>query len=111
MTNAPRPPDTSLTRGWLNAARYYLGGRRGPLILAAAIVAGGLALNWSWLAAVGVAPLLIGVLPCVAMCALGLCMHKKDGQPCSIGRPSERRIDPRGDMGGSGTESGPRSGG
>ena len=33
----------------------------------------GAAFNWSWLIAVGVAPVLLAVLPCAAMCALGLC--------------------------------------
>jgi hypothetical protein len=43
----------------------------------------GAALNWSWLVAVGVGPLLITVLPCVAMCALGLCMNRMVGGSCS----------------------------
>jgi hypothetical protein len=33
----------------------------------------GAAFNWSWLIAVGAAPVLLAVLPCAAMCALGLC--------------------------------------
>jgi hypothetical protein len=33
----------------------------------------GAALNWSWLIAVGVAPVLLAVFPCAAMCALGVC--------------------------------------
>ena len=82
-TNSTRTSAGSLARDWLNAARYYLGGQRGLLIVAAVVVAGGLALNWSWLVAAGVAPLLIGVLPCVAMCALGLCMHKMGGKSCA----------------------------
>src|SRR3546814_20866694 len=64
-------------------ARYYLGGRRGLLILAGLAVAAGLALNWSWLVAVGIAPILIAVLPCLAMCALGLCMSRAGGKSCS----------------------------
>jgi hypothetical protein len=42
----------------------------------------GLALKWDWLTAVGAAPVLLGVLPCVAMCALGLCMRGGSGQSC-----------------------------
>src|SRR3546814_3487322 len=64
-------------------ARYYLGGRRGLLILAGLAVAAGLALNWSWLVAVGIAPILIAGLPCLAMCALGLCMSRAGGKSCS----------------------------
>lgn len=38
----------------------------------------GLALygGWDWLAATGVATVLIGVAPCLVMCALGLCMGR-----------------------------------
>jgi len=85
----PPPIDTSettLRQDLLHAARYYLGGRRGLLILAAVAIIAGLALNWSWLVAAGIAPILLGVLPCLAMCALGLCMHRMGGKACS-GKP------------------------
>ena len=74
--------DGSFGRDVLYALRYYLGGRRGYLILATVLIAGGLAFNWSWLAAAGIAPLLLTALPCVAMCALGLCMNKVTGGSC-----------------------------
>jgi hypothetical protein len=82
----------SLARDLAHAARYYLGGRRGLLILAGAVVVAGAALNWNWLAAVGVAPLLLSLLPCAAMCALGLCMSRMGGS-CSLqdGAPDARR--------------------
>lgn len=83
---APRltgPSETTLTQDLLYATRYYLGGRRGLLILAAVTVITGLALNWSWLVAAGIAPILLGVLPCLAMCALGLCMHRAGGKSCA----------------------------
>lgn len=73
--------DAPLSQDLLQAARYYLGGRRILLVLAAAALVAGLAFNWSWLVAAGVAPLLIALAPCAAMCALGLCMHR-------MGRPS-----------------------
>src|SRR3546814_21114354 len=91
----PRPAETaetSLARELLHAARYYLGGRRGMLILAGMALLAGLALNWSWLVAAGIAPILISVLPCVAMCALGLCMNRATGKSCSTGRSEERRV-------------------
>jgi len=78
-----KAPQASLSRDLLYAARYYLGGRRGLLIVAAAALVGGLTLNWSWLVAAGIAPLLIAALPCVAMCALGLCMNKMGEKSCS----------------------------
>lgn len=68
-------------------ARYRPGAalwtRIGPrrAVISLGIVAGGagLALNWSWLTAIGVAPVLLSVAPCAAMCALGLCMPKMIG--------------------------------
>jgi hypothetical protein len=83
ITRSPENRETSLTRDLLYAARYYLGGRRGLIALAALALVSGLALNWSWLVAAGIAPLLLGVLPCVAMCALGLCMNRMAGKSCS----------------------------
>jgi YHS domain-containing protein len=81
MTN-PQSTDTSnqsLTRDILYAVRYYLGGRRALFVLAAALIVGGIALNWGWLVAAGFAPILIAFLPCAVMCAVGLCMHKTAG--------------------------------
>ena len=68
--------ETSLARDLVSAGRYYIGRGRGLLIVAIVVVTAGVALNWSWLVAIGLAPLLLGVLPCVAMCAVGLCMGK-----------------------------------
>lgn len=78
-----RNPDTSLTRDILDIARHYLGGRRGIIALGVVAVVAGLAFNWSWLVAAGVLPVLLTALPCVAMCALGLCMHRMGGRSCS----------------------------
>jgi hypothetical protein len=80
--------ETSLARDWINLGRYYvgryLGGRRGLVILAVTALGIDLALNWSWLVAIGVAPLLVALAPCAAMCALGLCMSRMgSGQSCS----------------------------
>lgn len=62
-----------------NRVLQYLSGRRGLVFLAALLLGSGIALNWSWLVAVGVAPLLLAFAPCAAMCALGLCMSKTAG--------------------------------
>jgi len=75
--------ETSLARDILYAARYYLGDRRGLLILAGLALVTGAAFNWSWLVAAEIAPLLVTALPCVAMCALGLCMNKMGNKSCS----------------------------
>jgi hypothetical protein len=46
-------------------------------------VGAGLALNWGWLTAAGIAPVLLSLLPCAAMCALGLCMRRGANGSCS----------------------------
>jgi hypothetical protein len=55
--------------------------RRTLLVVAALIlIAGGMFLKWDLLVAAGVAPLILGLLPCAAMCALGLCMSRMGGK-------------------------------
>jgi hypothetical protein len=84
--NSPETATTtkpSLAQDWLSALRYWLRGRNGVIALIGLALVIGAALNWSWLVAVGVVPLLITVLPCAAMCALGLCMNRMDGGSCS----------------------------
>jgi hypothetical protein len=82
MTTAKlsRKSDASLGRDIIHAVRYYLRGWRGPVALTAVVAVTGIAFGWSWLVAAGVAPLLLSVLPCVAMCALGLCMNRMTGK-------------------------------
>ena len=48
--------------------------------LAVGVIAIALAWQWSWLVVLGVAPLLLTLAPCAAMCALGLCMHRMTGR-------------------------------
>jgi hypothetical protein len=74
---------SSLVQDWLAAARYWLGGRRGLIGLAVVLGLAAIALNWSWLVAVGIAPLLVAFAPCAAMCALGLCASRMGGGSCS----------------------------
>ncbi len=75
----------SLPQRAVNALWPYISGKRGLILVAVAIAGAGVALNWSWLVAAGIAPLLLTALPCVAMCALGLCMNKGGGKSCSSG--------------------------
>jgi len=87
------PAVIQTTRDLGQMARAYLTGRRGLIVLAIVALAGGLALNWSWLVAAGIAPLLLTALPCVAMCALGLCMNRKGGRSRSAEDASSKTID------------------
>lgn len=50
--------------------------RTAILGLALAGVSTGVLLSWDWLVAAGLSSLVVGVLPCVAMCAAGLCMWR-----------------------------------
>ena len=67
----------------LRSLRPWLSGRRVWWIAAVLALAAGTALSWSWLVAIGLAPLLVAALPCAAMCALGLCMNRMMGRSCS----------------------------
>lgn len=73
----------SLARIVLGLSRYYFGGRRGLIVLTVAALGAGAFLNWGWLVAAGIAPLLLTLAPCAAMCALGLCMNKAGSKSCS----------------------------
>lgn len=78
-----KAPQPSLAHDWLAAVRYWLSGRRGMIALAVVAATATLILNWNWLVTVGLASLLIAALPCVAMCALGLCVNRIGSQSCS----------------------------
>jgi hypothetical protein len=85
-------------------ARHYLGGRRGLIILSAGALVIGLALNWGWLVAAGIAPLLLGVLPCAAMCALGLCASRMIGRSSEQQPPSQDTMPESGPQGATSSE-------
>jgi hypothetical protein len=71
---------------WAPRGRLILGSRRFWLVLMAVAVVAAAAFNWSWLVAVGVAPLLLTLLPCAAMCALHLCTSKGADGSCTSER-------------------------
>jgi len=74
---ANQPTDsTGLLRSWI-------GDRRLLVVAGLAVIGTGLALGWGWLAAVGVAPLIVSAAPCLVMCALGVCMMGRGQQVCS----------------------------
>ena len=62
--------------------RHWISGRRRGWWLAGIVILAGLALGWDWLAAIGALPVLLALLPCAAMCALGLCMNRNNGRAC-----------------------------
>lgn len=79
----------SFLRNILPSARYTLGNWRVLLGLAIAAGAVGLAFNWSWLIAVGLAPILLSTLPCLLMCVFGACIMCRSGKE----QPSAQTVD------------------
>jgi len=82
MTTVPEstpPTQAPLWREGLHIARYYLGNRWVLLALGTGVLVIGAALNWGWLVAAGLAPILLALAPCAVMCALGLCAMKRMG--------------------------------
>lgn len=83
LSETTKTSETSLTQDLLSLLRYWLGGRKGMIALIVLAVVAGAILNWGWLVALGIAPLILALLPCAAMCALGLCMNKMMGSSCA----------------------------
>ncbi len=82
-----------------SGARQLFGNRFGILAVAAIVLGLGAYSSWGWLVAAGIAPLLLSVAPCVAMCALGMCtmgMKSKANAPMekilpTDGKPSDHK--------------------
>ncbi len=68
-------PERSIGRDILFAARYFLGNRWALLAFGSLAVIAGLSFGgWAWLVAAGLAPVILSTLPCLVMCAFGVCM-------------------------------------
>ena len=98
VVKATEGTEVPLSRLGLNLVRYYLGNRWALLVLGAGVLLTGIALNWSWLVAAGIAPILLSTLPCLVMCGLGLCM---------LCRSSEKQSTPSRDAADAATSSAP----
>jgi hypothetical protein len=91
MTNSKTidPSQPSILRLVIAVLRAWAGSRLGLILIAGVAIVAGLGFNWSWLVAAGLAPLILGVLPCAAMCALGLCMMGMSGKKAVPGSSSD----------------------
>lgn len=85
-TEVTKASAASLGQDWLRLPGYWLRDRRVLISLALAAVAGGAALNWSWLVAAGIAPILLVLAPCAVMCAIGACGKKGKSQGAACGK-------------------------
>lgn len=66
----------------LHPLQPLITGRQGLIILGALLIGAGLYLSWGWLGAAGIAPVLVAVSPCLAICALGVCHRLWSGGSC-----------------------------
>jgi hypothetical protein len=73
--------------------RPLLRGRRALVAIGLLAVAAVLAWQRNWLTAIGIAPVLVSLAPCAAMCAMGICMAGSSGRPCRAGDES-RTVSP-----------------
>lgn len=73
ISNSPQPVQTSLASGLLAYARFHLRNRFVLLAITAGVIGFSAYFSWGWLVAAGIAPLLLTLAPCAAMCALGMC--------------------------------------
>jgi len=95
--------DSGVQPGGANAPawRTWRPSRR-TTIIALAVAGGvlGLLFGWRWVAAAGLSSLVLGLLPCAAMCAAGLCMNRmgqkhacgKSGAPAAAPQPYDSRV-------------------
>ena len=79
------PPDGAITAeiARVGTWTHWFTRRRLLFVGAATLMGGGMALNWGWLSAIGLAPILVSLAPCAVMCGLGLCMKGGSGKGCS----------------------------
>ena len=85
-SNTTPAAESTLRQDILALLRYWLRGRRGLIVLAAVMLGAGAYFNWSWFMAAGIAPILLALAPCAAMCAMGHCMKRGEGDSCSSGK-------------------------
>ena len=76
-----------------SSACSVLGNRFGLLTILAGTISISAYSSWGWLVAIGAAPFLISLAPCVAMCALGMCtMGGKSINPTDLVSPGSSDI-------------------
>ncbi len=78
-SEATKIQETNPLQNFAAVLREKFSGKNGLIAAAVLVIGGGMILNWGWLVAAGLAPLILGILPCAAMCALGLCANKMMG--------------------------------
>lgn len=80
----PQGQEKTGLKGWMTGPRRWM-------LLGAVVVAGGLAMGWDHLVLLGIAPILVSLLPCLVMCG-AMCMMKckdKKGKATDHGEASD----------------------
>lgn len=62
-------------------------------LLGLAGIGAALYVGWGWLAAAGLTTVIVGVLPCVVMCGLGLCAKRMGGNGASSCHGDKNAVD------------------
>ena len=78
----------------LSLPQWFPRGRPALLWMAIFAIGAGLVFGWDWLVAAGVAPLIVSVLPCLAMCAIGLCAMGGSAKSCHGEKAAPKAADP-----------------
>jgi hypothetical protein len=80
-------PDTQGPDGAATPTRSTLPGRkfkgRAGLIVLGLLALAAVIWHWERLVALGIAPLILVLAPCLLMCGLGLCMKRLTGRSCT----------------------------
>jgi ribose/xylose/arabinose/galactoside ABC-type transport system permease subunit len=89
LMTAPQSTTVAESSVWRDArdiARYDRRNRWVLVALVAVVLVAGIGLNWAWLVAPGIVPILLSTLPCLIMCGLGLCILCRSGEKQTAAR-------------------------
>ena len=86
-TRKPEAAQSDSAPTTVQRIRSWVLSPQGLTITGIAAVVVGLTLSWSWVVALGAAPLILALGPCAVMCALGLCMNMRNGSHAPAGVP------------------------
>lgn len=90
MPTASSPvPGRETTEPHATKTGSVTGSRKPWFAVGALALVAGLVLNWGWLVAAGIAPLLLLFLPCAVMCGLSLCTMNCSPGGCKGGNTEQ----------------------
>ena len=75
--------------------QWFPRGRSAALWMAILAIGAGPVFEWDWLVAAGWAPLILSALPCLAMCAIGLCAMRGNAKSWHGEKAEPKVADPK----------------